>query len=119
MEPQLVVVVTTPQEMSLIDSRRAVNLAKKLEVRKIGVVENMSGLRCPSCGHIIELFGSGGGERVAHELGVDFLGRVPMNPKARETADNGKPIVLSDERADVSQALLRVAGAVVKLFEEV
>jgi len=68
MEPQLAVVVTTPQELSLIDSRRAINMAKKMGIAEIGVVENMSGLRCPECGHEIDLFGSGGGERAGRPL---------------------------------------------------
>jgi Mrp family chromosome partitioning ATPase len=117
MEPQLALIVTTPQEMSLIDSRRAINMAKEMKVAKIGVVENMSALRCPACSHRIELFGSGGGERVARELGIPFLGRVPMNPTACEMADQGRPIVLGDDRTDVSRALLRIAEAVRRLVE--
>ncbi|MFQ6091053.1 MAG: P-loop NTPase, partial [Candidatus Bipolaricaulia bacterium] len=115
MEPQLAVVVTTPQELSLIDSRRAINMAKKMGIAEIGVVENMSGLHCPECGHEIDLFGSGGGERAAEELGVHFLGRVPIDRRAREGADEGRPIVLEDEEALVSLSLLRVADEVVKL----
>jgi ATP-binding protein involved in chromosome partitioning len=115
MEPQLAVVVTTPQELSLIDSRRAINMAKKMGIAEIGVVENMSGLRCPKCGHLIELFGSGGGERAAEELNVHFLGKVPINLEVRAGADEGRPIVLEDEEADVSQALLAVADRVVEL----
>jgi Mrp family chromosome partitioning ATPase len=115
MEPDLAVIVTTPQEMSLIDSRRAINMAKKVDIAKIAVVENMSGLRCPKCGHLIDIFGTGGGERVARELGVGFLGRVPMDLKAREGADHGQPIVLSDQAADISQALARVAETVVRI----
>ncbi|MBI3950190.1 MAG: Mrp/NBP35 family ATP-binding protein [Acidobacteria bacterium] len=118
MEPEVAVIVTTPQEMSLIDSRRAINMAKTMEIPKIGVVENMAGLRCPQCGYLIELFGSGGGERAARKLQVRFMGRVPMNLKARQGADEGKPIILEDEKADISQALFEMVEAVVKLIEE-
>lgn len=118
MEPQVALVVTTPQEMSLIDSRRAINMAKKMGIARIGVVENMSGFRCPECGHQIDLFGSGGGERAARQLNVHFLGKLPINLEARAGADEGKPVVLADEQADISQALLEVAAAVVKLAEE-
>ena len=118
MEPQVAVVVTTPQELSLIDGRRAINMAKKMGIAKIGVVENMSGLRCPHCGHLIELFGSGGGERAARELGVHFLGKVPIDLRAREGADEGRPILLEDEGAEISLSLLQVAEAVVELAEE-
>jgi len=116
MQPTAAVIVTTPQEMSLIDSRRAVNMAKKMEIQKIGIVENMSGLRCPNCGQLIDVFGSGGGERTAENLKVKFLGRVPINLKAREGADQGKPVVLEDEQADISQALLKVADEIIKLL---
>jgi ATP-binding protein involved in chromosome partitioning len=118
MEPSVAIIVTTPQEMSLIDSRRAINMAKKMGITRIGVVENMSGLRCPKCGHEIDLFGSGGGERAARELNVHFLGKVPINLKARAGADEGRPIILEDEQADISQALLRVADELIKLTEE-
>ena len=118
MEPQVAVVVTTPQELSLIDGRRAINMAKKMGIAKIGVVENMSGLRCPECGHEINLFGSGGGERAARELGVHFLGKVPIDLRAREGADEGRPILLEDEGAEISLSLLQVAEAVVELAEE-
>ncbi len=117
MEPQLAVIVTTPQEMALIDSRRAINMAKKMGIPKIGVVENMSGLRCPHCGKEIDLFGTGGGERAARELNVHFLGKIPLDLKTREGADEGRPILLEDEEAEISQALLQVADKVITLAE--
>ena len=78
MLPQMAIVVTTPQEISLVDCRRAVNMAKKLNIEKIGVVENMSGLICPHCGKEIDIFDTGGGEKMAREMDVIFLGRIPM-----------------------------------------
>ena len=72
--------------------------------------------RCPDCGHLIEVFGSGGGERVARELGVEFLGRVPIDLKAREEADRGRPILLCDDRADISRAFLSIAESVAALM---
>jgi Mrp family chromosome partitioning ATPase len=117
MEPRMAVVVTTPQEMSLIDSRRAINMAKKIGISRIGVVENMSGLKCPECGHELDLFGAGGGELVARELDVLLLGSVPMNPRARACADVGKPIILEDETADVSRALSHVVDGIIDVVE--
>lgn len=117
MEPRMAVVVTTPQEMSLIDSRRAINMAKKMDIDTIGVVENMSGLHCPKCGETLPLFGSGGGERVARELDVHLLGTIPINMSAREHADEGRPIILEDEQADVSRALAQVASRLVEIVE--
>ena len=117
MEPRMAVVVTTPQEMSLIDSRRAINMAKQTGIGRIGVVENMSGLCCPDCGRSIPLFGTGGGERVARELDVHVLGKIPINISARESADEGHPIILEDENADVSQALARIAAKMAEILE--
>ncbi len=117
--PQLAIVVTTPQEVSLIDARRAANMAKKMEVPAIGVVENMSGLICPHCGGRIELFGKGGGARVAAELDLEFLGEVPIDLKARVGGDSGEPIVLSDPEAMISQAFFRIAENVDGLLKEV
>ena len=77
--PQMAIVVTTPQEVSLIDARRATNMAKKMGLSEIGIVENMSGFVCPHCGADIDLFGRKGGERLAGELAVRFLGRIPID----------------------------------------
>jgi Mrp family chromosome partitioning ATPase len=118
MEPRMAVIVTTPQEMSLIDSRRAINMARQLNIPKIGIVENMSGLKCPECGHAMELFGSGGGRRLASEWGVSLLGTVPISMSARAGADVGRPIILEDESASISLALLETAAAMVKEIEE-
>jgi len=116
--PQLAIVVTTPQEVSLIDARRAANMAKKMEVPKIGMVENMSGLICPHCGERIDLFGRGGGARITTELEVDFLGEVPIDPKAREGGDTGTPIVLTNPDAQISKAFFAIAAKVQEVFVE-
>ncbi|MCR4404410.1 MAG: Mrp/NBP35 family ATP-binding protein [Candidatus Acetothermia bacterium] len=118
MEPELAIIVTTPQEVSLIDARRAINMAKRMGIPKIGVVENMSSFRCPNCGHELELFGSGGGERAARELAVMFLGKIPFNLEARRGADLGRPIVLEDQGADISEAFEQIAREIVRLLDE-
>jgi len=118
MKPRLAVVVTTPQEMSLIDCRRAINMAKKMGVERIGVVENMSGLRCPECGHLIEVFGSRGGEQAATDLGVVFLGRLPMDLNVREQADQGTPVMLSDEPTDIHRAFVEITRRVIGMIEK-
>lgn len=83
------IIVTTPQDVALLDSRKAVNFARKLNMPVVGIVENMSGLICPYCGNRIDLFKVGGGERAAEELGVNFLGRIPIDPKIVELSDEG------------------------------
>ena len=115
MEPELAIIVTTPQEVSLIDSARAINMAKKMEVSRIALIENMSGLICPNCGQRIDLFGSGGGKMQAEEMMVTFLGSIPMNIRARQLADNGKPIILEDIESDISKAILKIVDKIEKL----
>ena len=83
------IIVTTPQDVALLDSRKAVNFARKLNMPVVGIVENMSGLICPHCGNRIDLFKVGGGEKAAKEMGVNFLGRVPIDPKIVELSDQG------------------------------
>ncbi|HUV02287.1 MAG TPA: Mrp/NBP35 family ATP-binding protein [Desulfobacteria bacterium] len=97
------IIVTTPQDLALLDSRKAVNFAEIVKVPVIGIVENMSGFTCPHCGNVINIFKYGGGERAAEELGVPFLGRVPLDPGMVEAADSGTPFVLHKE-SQVSKA---------------
>jgi ATP-binding protein involved in chromosome partitioning len=91
------IIVTTPQDLALLDSRKAVNFSGVLKVPVIGIIENMSGFICPHCGNKINIFKYGGGERAAQELAVPFLGRVPLDPKMVEAADSGTPFVLEKE----------------------
>jgi len=110
--PQLAIVVTTPQEVALLDARRAINFARKLEIPTIGIVENMSGLTCPHCGGRIELFGSEGGKREAARQGIVFLGAIPIDPATREGGDTGRPVVLVDPASAVSEAFEGIASAI-------
>ena len=117
MHPQLAIIVTTPQEVSLIDCRRAVNMAKKLDVPKIAVVENMSGLICPHCGEVIDIFGKGGGEQMAKEMNVTFLGRIPMELQGRECGDNGTPMVLKYPESKTAMAFAEITKNVKGLLD--
>lgn len=98
-------VVTTPQDVALLDARKAVNFARTVGVQKIGVVENMAGLRCPHCGEEIKLFGEGGAERMAKTMGVEFLGRIPFFPEVVAASDAGKPLDFSKESREAFLAL--------------
>ncbi len=98
------IIVTTPQDVALLDSRKTVTFAQALKMPVLGVVENMSGLICPHCGKVIDLFKTGGGERAAAEMGVPFLGRVPLDPNVVLGGDDGTPIVLKDKSNPASQA---------------
>ena len=83
------IIVTTPQEVALADVRKSINFCRTVNLKIFGLVENMSGLNCPHCGKLIEIFGAGGGERTAQEMGIAFIGRVPMDPRMVACGDSG------------------------------
>ena len=90
-----VVIVTTPQDVALIDSRKSVTFSKINNLPIIGIIENMAGLTCPHCGKDVEVFKIGGGERAAVEMGVPFLGRIPIDPMIAVKADSGEPYIIA------------------------
>ena len=94
--PDGAVIVSTPQALSLIDATRAVDLFGKMSVPILGLVENMAGYTCPHCGEGSDPFGSGGAEAAAGEMGIPFLGRLPLSPAIREASDDGQPPALGD-----------------------
>ncbi|HEX2750359.1 MAG TPA: Mrp/NBP35 family ATP-binding protein [Verrucomicrobiales bacterium] len=107
------VIVTTPQEVALIDARKAVGMFAKVNVRVLGIVENMSYFLCPSDGVRYEIFGTGGGEKEAARLGVPLLGKLPIDIPTRESGDKGKPIALTPKEANpVSAAFHELAATV-------
>jgi Mrp family chromosome partitioning ATPase len=108
------VVVTTPQDVSVLDSRRAVAFARKLNLSMVGIVENMSGLTCPHCGGHIDLFKTGGGEQAAAELAVPFLGKIPLAPEIVTLGDAGKSFLDTHPDSEASRALLKIVDRIVK-----
>jgi ATP-binding protein involved in chromosome partitioning len=106
------VMVTTPQDVSTGDVRRGIKMFERVNTRVLGIVENMSGLSCPHCGEAIDVFGAGGGEALAAETKVPFLGRVPLDPAVREAGDRGVPTVLAAGDSAAGMALDQIAGKV-------
>lgn len=106
------VMVTTPQEVATGDVRRGVKMFERVNARVLGIVENMSGFQCPSCGETHDLFGRGGGESLAAELSLDFLGRVPIDPAVREAGDAGRPTVAAAPESAAGVALAAIAERV-------
>jgi len=104
------IVVTTPQQVSLADSRRAVRMYEKLGIPVIGLVENMSYFVCPSCAHESDIFGRGGGERAASEMEIPFLGRLPIYEPIRIGGDTGQPLVVVEPESAAAEAFRSVAG---------
>jgi ATP-binding protein involved in chromosome partitioning len=112
------VMVTTPQDVSTSDVRRAIRMFERVNTRVLGVVENMSGMACPHCGEHIDVFGQGGGSRLAHDMHVPFLGEIPLDPKVRESGDAGTPTALSAAGSAAGKALREIAEKVAATVED-
>jgi ATP-binding protein involved in chromosome partitioning len=106
------VVVSTPQDIALIDARRGVKMFEQVRVPVLGIVENMSYFACPDCGHRTNIFGHGGARAEAARIGVAFLGEVPLQLAIRETGDAGAPICASDPESDAAAAFRAIAANV-------
>ncbi len=115
--PDGAVIVSTPQALSLIDATRAIDLFGKTSVPVLGLVENMSGFTCPHCGERSDPFGSGGAEEAAKELGIPFLGRIPLDPSVREASDAGNPPAAGS--GPQSEAFAAIARKLVDALETV
>lgn len=102
-------IVTTPQDVALLDARKAIAMFEKVKVPILGVVENMSGFLCPHCHQSTDIFSKGGGARAAESLKIPFLGEIPLIPEVRIGADSGHPVVLTDPENPASQALVQAA----------
>jgi Mrp family chromosome partitioning ATPase len=112
------VIVTTPQDVAVLDSRKSITFAIQTKLKIIGLVENMSGFVCPHCNEITEIFGSGGGERTAESLKIQFLGRVPLEPAIAVSGDSGMPIVISVPESKSAAAFRSIADKIVRTVEK-
>ncbi|RAZ42028.1 iron-sulfur cluster carrier protein ApbC [Polynucleobacter paneuropaeus] len=106
------VIVTTPQDIALLDARKGLKMFEKVGVPIIGIVENMSTYICPSCGHEEHVFGSGGGQKMCSDYNVDFLGSLPLNLSIREQSDAGCPTVVAEPNGAISQVYKQIARQV-------
>jgi len=111
------VIVSTPQDLALIDARKGLNMFRKVEVPVLGIVENMSYFICPHCGERSDIFTHGGARKAAMELGVDFLGEVPLDMAIREGSDSGRPVVAADPDGPHAAAYLAIADKVLVKFD--
>ena len=111
------VIVTTPQDVALIDARKGLHMFREVEVPVLGIVENMSRYQCPECGHEAHIFRRDGGKRTAEELGVPLLGAVPIDPRVAECGDAGTPIVARHPDSEVAAIFRDIAGQVLESIE--
>lgn len=111
------VIVTTPQGVAVDDVRRSVTFCKQVGNNILGIVENMSGFVCPDCGATHDIFNSGGGEKLANEMGVNFLGRIPMNPEVVRSGDEGFPLIKTDHDSTTAQAVNAIVKPMLDLSD--
>jgi len=111
------IVVTIPSDLSRIVVKRAISFAKQLNIELLGVIENMSYFVCPKCGSIYKIFGEGAGERIAKEMKVNFLGKIPLDPRASECMDEGEPVITCCPESEVAKAILKVTETVIRIVE--
>jgi ATP-binding protein involved in chromosome partitioning len=113
------IIVTTPQDIALLDARKGLKMFQKVNVSILGIVENMSLYICPNCGHEEHIFGSGGGERLSEQYDVELLGSLPLDRSVREAVDSGRPSVVSDPEGRVAQIYREIARrAAAKLSQQ-
>ena len=112
------VIVSTPQDLALIDARKGLNMFRKVNVPVLGIIENMSYFICPSCGENSHIFGHGGADAEAKKLGLPFLGKIPLEMEIRATADAGTPIVASQPESSHAEAYRRIASTLLKNLSE-
>ncbi len=113
-KPSGAVIVSTPQDLALLDARRGVQMFNQVGIKVLGVVENMSYFCCPNCGHRSEIFGHGGARAEAEKIGVPFLGEIPLELAVRQAGDEGKPVTAADPDGAVAASFRHVAESVAK-----
>jgi len=106
------VIVSTPQDIALIDTRRSIAMFRKVNVPLLGMIENMSGFCCPDCGHVSPIFGHGGARIEAEKIGTPFLGAIPLHIQIRATSDDGRPIVATEPESVHAKLYIGIAGEV-------
>jgi ATP-binding protein involved in chromosome partitioning len=106
------VIVSTPQDIALIDTRRGIAMLQRVNVPLLGMIENMSGFCCPGCNQVTSIFGYGGARKEAEKIGVPFLGEIPLDMQIRKTSDDGRPIVAVDPESVYARLYISIAGQV-------
>jgi Mrp family chromosome partitioning ATPase len=112
------IIVTTPQDIALLSVRKSVNFAKSLRMAIIGIIENMSGFTCPHCNTEIDIFGKGGGEKIADDFNIPLLGKIPIDSKITETGDKGKPIVAEYQNLNTTKIFIEIVNKINEFIEK-
>jgi len=113
------VVVTTPQDVALISVRKSINFVKKMNMPVIGIIENMSGFKCPHCGKNIDIFKAGGGLKTSKDLRIPFLGKIPIDPKVVINGDSGQHYILIDRKSETAKSFENIVNNIEKNIKKV
>ncbi len=111
------VIVTTPQQVSILDARKTIKFSQTLGVKVLGIVENMSGFVCPHCGERTDIFKTGGGEDAAKELGITFLGKIPIEPDIMDSGETGQPYVIKFPESKSTKQMMAIAEKIAKMLQ--
>jgi len=112
------VIVTTPQDVALVDVEKSISFSRQLKINILGIIENMAGFVCPHCEEVTDLFGRGGGEKLADKMEIPFLGRIPLDPRMVAAGDSGKPFVIEHPDTEAARALQNVARTAIEKLED-
>jgi ATP-binding protein involved in chromosome partitioning len=112
------IVVTTPQDVALVSVRKSINFVKKMNMPIVGIVENMSGFRCPYCGKSVDVFKTGGGLKASKDFNVSFLGKVPLDAQIVETGDSGEPFIVKNKKSDTAKAFVKIVENIEKIVNK-
>ena len=112
------IIVTTPQDVALVSVRKSINFVKKMNLPVIGVIENMSGFKCPYCGKSIDIFKTGGGLKASKDFNIPFLGKIPIDPQIVETGDSGEPFVVKNMNSDAAKAFVKIVENIEKIVNK-
>jgi Mrp family chromosome partitioning ATPase len=112
------IIVTTPQDVALVSVRKSINFVKKMNMHVIGIVENMSGFKCPHCGKSVDIFKTGGGLKASKDFCVPFLGDVPLDAEIVETGDSGKPFVVKNKGSETTKAFVEIVENIEKIVNK-
>ncbi|WXG41026.1 MAG: Mrp/NBP35 family ATP-binding protein [Candidatus Freyarchaeum deiterrae] len=112
------IIITAPSDLSQYVVRKAVSMARKMNIPIIGIIENMSGFVCPNCGEKYDILGSGGGKKISEEMNLNFLGQIPIDPKITENTDQGTPFIINDPESQAAKVFNEIVQKIQKTVEE-
>jgi ATP-binding protein involved in chromosome partitioning len=112
------IIVTTPQDIALVSVRKSINFVKTMNMPVVGIIENMSGFKCPHCGESVDIFKTGGGLKASKDFSVPFLGKVPLDSNIVETGDSGEPFVIKNKSSDTAKAFEEVVKNIEKIVNK-